>query len=1236
MATQIIQWNCRGYRTRYGDIRHLLQQHQPISALLQETMLGSITPTPPQNYSIETFSPSDDPIPGSGLAIVVRKDTGYRRLRLLSPLQAMAVRINVDHSLLTLCNIYVSPREPLLYQDLIDLIEELPRPFLIGGDLNSIHTMWGNDTRNQHGNIVERLLVNGEVCLLNTGDATHFHVQSGATSAIDLSLCSPTLLPDMQWMVLDDLHGSDHFPIVMKIMRPAPQPCEPRLLLKRADWITYEALTSMDDADLSSTVDDMTELLTQTLLIAASVAIPRSKGGTMEHKVPWWTDACTVSNHERKTALRRYQRTRSEVDKVAYKRARARAQLTKNTARKESWRKYISSINKDTPFTKIWQRIRKMRGKQQHCVPCLTVGGVTSAAPVTVADLLAEHFAEVSSGSHWSPHFQAVKNNQEQIPLDFTTDRPLAYNEPISTTEIYQALIHCKNTAPGPDGIHYKMIKRMHSSAVRYLVSLFNKIWTDHELPRQWKTATVLAFPKPGKPPSEPSSYRPIALSSCIGKLLEKIANGRLVRHLEANDLITPEQYGFRRNRGTVDALVRLQNHMQDSRRKGEHTICIFFDMHKAYDTTWRRGILQSLYGKGIRGNLALYCREFLRERFFRVRCGNSLSQMKEQNEGVPQGSVLSCTLFLLALDGITADIPNEVNASLYVDDLMLFASSRFLPALTRRMQAAVTRSENWAIEHGFVFSAQKTVALHVTPRRTREADPPLLLGGAHVNFRDEVKFLGMTLDKNLTWLPHLLALKARTMRGLDLLKCLAGLSWGADRFCLLTLYRSLIRSKIDYGCIVYQAATETNLSRLNSVHHSAIRLCTGAFRSSPVASLYAESGEPSLLLRRAQLSLQYLARLKQLPRSHTWNSVYGRRRDGGMLPFSLPSSFDYETMITETDLQPFRILPAQYNDAPIWRIPADTFCPLCSYPTKCANNSQALKHLFLEHAAEKHSDSLHIYTDGSKTDDDVGCAAVSRDLVSYGKLLPETSVFSSELYAIKLALGIVERSPHELFTIFTDSLSALQAVRSCDCRHPLICQIVEKISLLQHKRVCICWVPGHVDVRGNDEADRRAKQSASSNTRYINMGVPCRDVYPSIRVALTISWQRIWRETTENKLRDIKPTVRPWSSSLCKDRRMEVVLCRLRIGHSLLTHGFLMERGPPPYCVDCLVPLTVKHIIAECPSFLAERRARFPGLQNRDPTQILRDILAESPDKRYDHRPLRQFLQNCDLLAKL
>ena len=119
-------------------------------------------------------------------------------------------------------------------------------------------------------------------------------------------------------------------------------------------------------------------------------------------------------------------------------------------------------------------------------------------------------------------------------------------------------------------------------------------------------------------------------------------------------------------------------------------------------------------------------------------------------------------------------------------------------------------------------------------------------------------------------------------------------------------------------------------------------------------------------------------------------------------------------------------------------------------------------------------------------------------------------------------------------------------------------------------------------------------------------------------------------------KLRALKNSVRIWNSSYQKSRRMKVSLCRLRIGHSRLTHRYLMEHRPMPYCNDCLVPLTVMHVIAECPNYAADRRNCFPDTVVLNPDETLARMLKETPRTNFRTDSLKQYLTQCNLLREL
>ena len=189
---------------------------------------------------------------------------------------------------------------------------------------------------------------------------------------------------------------------------------------------------------------------------------------------------------------------------------------------------------------------------------------------------------------------------------------------------------------------------------------------------------------------------------------------------------------------------------------------------------------------------------------------------------------------------------------------------------IERHLQQCINRIEDWALHNGFKFSKSKTQCVHFCQLRKVHDDPELYLYGSLIPVVDDFKFLGIIFDRKLSFILHIKYLKAKTLKALNLLKVLSHTNWGVDRTVLLQLYRSLIRSKLDYGSIVYGSARKSYLMMLDTVHHQGLRLALGAFRTSPVESLYVEAEEPSLYLRREKLALQYALRLAANPSNPT------------------------------------------------------------------------------------------------------------------------------------------------------------------------------------------------------------------------------------------------------------------------------------------------------------------------------------------------------------------------------
>ena len=206
------------------------------------------------------------------------------------------------------------------------------------------------------------------------------------------------------------------------------------------------------------------------------------------------------------------------------------------------------------------------------------------------------------------------------------------------------------------------------------------------------------------------------------------MVNERIIHHLEKNNLLTKFQAGFRAERSTVDQLVRLDTFIKDAFAKGEKVVGVFFDLAKAYDTTWKYGIMQDLYDMGFRGNLPVFIGNFLSDRTFQILLGTTLSSnIYEQEEGVPQGAILSTTLFTVKLNGIAKELTGGVECTLYVDDFDIYFRSRTIGAIERQLQKSINNISSWTVKNGFTVSPIKTVGMRFCSCPTKKMSKGML-----------------------------------------------------------------------------------------------------------------------------------------------------------------------------------------------------------------------------------------------------------------------------------------------------------------------------------------------------------------------------------------------------------------------------------------------------------------------------------------------------------------------------
>ncbi|GFW94072.1 uncharacterized protein TNCV_1713211 [Trichonephila clavipes] len=272
----------------------------------------------------------------------------------------------------------------------------------------------------------------------------------------------------------------------------------------------------------------------------------------------------------------------------------------------------------------------------------------------------------------------------------------------------------------------------------------------------------------------------------------------------------------------------------------------------------------------------------------------------------------------------------------------------------------------------------------------------------------------------------------------------------------------------------LYGSARTSVLKRLDTVHHSALRICSGAFRTSPVTSLYVVCHQPPLELRRRQLSSNYFICAISVP-SHPLKPfalAIGLTRLYESRSFNIkPFSEGAKAVLNDTHLNNINIQENNILAFPPWDIQIFNYHNPFSGYHKAGTSDVIYQQLFSFHR-NKFSKYIPIYTDGSKTVEHVGCGVVFNNTILSFRLHNSMSVFSAELTAILIALQHILVSNHRHFCVHTDSMSALESLHFLtERRHPIVIEILILLRKLERKGfdIIFSWVLGNVGILGNE-----------------------------------------------------------------------------------------------------------------------------------------------------------------------
>lgn len=346
--------------------------------------------------------------------------------------------------------------------------------------------------------------------------------------------------------------------------------------------------------------------------------------------------------------------------------------------------------------------------------------------------------------------------------------------------------------APGPDGICAEHLLHLGPAAQEVVLALINRFWATATVPSTWRRATIVPVPKSGKNPASVESYRPISLTSHLAKLAERMIAARIKHVADLQRLIPPEQVGFRRGRAVDESLARLIQTAQDGwnrpkpdgrpkdGRTADKFVLLAFDFSRAHDTVDHK----MLYAKLLRQLprcMAAWIFAFLRDRRARAEVNGVRSSERPFRAGLPQGSVLSPTLFTLWSADLLEELRQVPRTTVYAyaDDTATLSAGATLELASRRAQEAADTLAKWARRWKMRIAGNKTKALVLSQWHRDAKDYKLRVDGAEVRGGPHLKLLGVTFDRLLHFGEHCARMRRKAKPRISHLRTMTSRSWG-------------------------------------------------------------------------------------------------------------------------------------------------------------------------------------------------------------------------------------------------------------------------------------------------------------------------------------------------------------------------------------------------------------------------------------------------------------------------
>lgn len=1213
---RILQWNACSLSPRLPDLRtYLLSSRIDILAIQEPN-------TDPANCRLSPYvayyssTKRKDNKPRSVLFVRAGLPQSPVDLSAVSNNSAeyTAVSIRYKNVDFTVVSVYVPPSCKWDVGELYEVKRRSSGHLILCGDFNAHNKIWGDRKNTRRGSDLDSVTSSLHLEALN--DGTETFVRHGVRrSVLDLTFLSPDIPAD--WNVQADSWGSDHVPIMITSKLAKTTANQTYREVRVTNWDAFRL--HMDFAMSGSTTGDTSAMIARAIQLSTkTIRVPYTR------PVP---DLMYLNlRAARRRAQRRARKTDDPADWTLHRKIDAKFRRYTKRLQRLQWNQLCESFGSPSGISRAWRIVRVLKDKKHPEHPVAGLAIALGRTTEETAELLADAFAapiRPPQGYTDKPPVPIKTNPFPEMDLDFTT------------TELDIAFRHSRRrTAPGPDGITFQALRNLSISHRKALLKFINHIWRTAEIPTSWLTSVVIPIRKPGKSVDRIDSYRPISLTSCVGKLMERLVLARLTWLFESKGALPNQLCGFRRGRCTFDAIADLASTLEEARATHQTVYCVFLDICKAFDSLPHHTILHQLARYGIAGRTYNYISAFLNGRTLAVRILGCLSTCRSVTQGVPQGSVLSPFLFNLAMADLVPCIDSSetswasVHMTIYADDVAIWCvgPSRRSRTIGKTLQKALDSVTSTLEILGLSLSTNKTAFLCYRPGRhpNRKVANTPTIKGMPIQRVSTYRYLGMVIDDHVTWKPEITRLLKQCTKLLTVLRHFHRQKSGLPPQGLLVLYRGLILSRMLYSLPIVTIRTH-QMNTLERFHRVALRQCLGLPRFAGNTATLVEAQDQTVAMHIRVRAMNHITRM------------HGGRSAASLLA-NLEERSDSQIgrLVDEFNLQIGP--PGHHYDTPAPYVTQPPYIveeTLPYFPKKDCVPAIVGRSLAADQLTTKYTGWLQVFTDGS-TNPNTATSTAAFVIPDAGiershRLNFATTSTTAELAALAAALDALRDLTPCKTVILSDSRSALCNLDFLD-KAPFLAQCVaDKATKLSMEgwQIAFQWIPSHMGINGNERADVLATKAHQQEE-------------PSLFIPRYSEARRLIKSIT--RMRHPHPGIAsgtpPSSVPESKLTRQESTLLHRLRANCAYTSTTLhkISRSSTPNCVLCNVPEDIEHILLKCPRYDQARLSLLNTIQSANPP-LRNEILFPTGGRRRAeavYRSLLEFLRTTGLAARL